>query len=379
MSPRLVIVHERFTEMGGSEQVVRELASMTPNSRVYAPVVDERLVADELAGVDVSAGGLQRLYRTPGRYAHLLPLLPMAMATADVSDADVVVTSHHAFANRVRVPDGVPVISYTHSPARWMWDPAMLQGEAGGSLGTAALRSFAAMARGGDRAAAGRVDYLVANSQTVAERIRTWWGRHAVVINPPVDVDYFHPAPVDREDFLLVAGRLVPYKKAAVAVAAATKLGRRLLVVGQGRARPSLERLAGPTVEFAGAVSNRELRDLFRRCAALLFPGEEDFGIIPVEAQACGAPVIAARAGGATETVIDRRTGVLVDVRTDDPVSAFTRAIYNFDPSAYDHRAIRTNAERFSRHRFRRSFERLLEEKVDGWRAPGPLLQDQRT
>lgn len=373
MSPRLVIVHERFTELGGSERVVEQLAGLSDNSRVYAPVIDEGLVRHELAGIDVSASGLQRLYRKPGQYAHLLPLLPMAMATADVSDADVVVTSHHAFANRVRVPEGVPLISYTHSPARWMWDRRMLQGETGGSLGEAALRSFALAARSGDRAAANRVDTFIANSQTVADRIRTWWGRHAVVIHPPVDVDFFHPAPVATEDFFLIAGRLVPYKKVAVAVAAASALGRRLVVVGQGRSRAALERLAGPTIEFVGAVSNDELRDLYRRCAALVFPGEEDFGIIPVEAQACGTPVIAARVGGATETVVSGRTGLLVDVRRSDPVAAFAAAMAAFDPCEFDRQTIRTHAEQFSRDRFRRSIGELLSRKVNGWVCREPV------
>ncbi len=357
--------------------MVEQLAALSKNSRVYAPLVDERLREHELGGLDVSASALQRLYRTPGRYAHLLPLLPMAMATADVSDADVVLTSHHAFANRVRVPDGVPLISYTHSPARWMWDPKMLRGEAGGSMGTAALRAFAVAAKGGDRAAANRVDWLIANSQTVAERIRRWWGRHAVVIHPPVDVDYFTPGPEPTEDFFLVAGRLVPYKKVATAVAAATAVGRRLVVVGQGRSRETLERLAGPTVEFVGAVSNHELRDLYRRCSALLFPGVEDFGIVPVEAQACGTPVIAVGAGGAAETVIDGRTGILVDRRSDDQVAAFGEAMTRFDPTDFDSAVIRAHAEGFSQQRFRSSIEALLAQRVDGWQESGPALQEQ--
>ncbi len=197
-----------------------------------------------------------------------------------------------------------------------------------------------------------------------------------MVIHPPVDVDFFRPAPVDREDFFLAAGRLVPYKKMAVAVAAATALGRRLVVVGQGRSRESLERLAGPTVDFIGAVSNRELLDLYRRCSALLFPGEEDFGIVPVEAQACGTPVIAARAGGATEPVVDGRTGVLVDVRSQDHVTGFQNAISAFDPAAFDQATIRANAERFSRGRFLADIDDFLTRNVAGWKSTTPALLD---
>lgn len=367
MSPNLVVVHERFTEIGGSEQVVKQLATLSDNTRIFAPLIDEHLMQGMLPGVDVSTSALQKLYRSPGNYAHLLPLLPRAMAAADLSGAEVVITSHHAFANRVRVPDGVPLISYTHSPARWMWDRRKLDGEAGGRVGGAALRTFAMASKRADRAAAHRVDCFVANSQTVAQRILKWWGRHAEVIHPGVDIDFFHPAPVEREDFFLVAGRLVPYKNVEVAVAAATALGHRLVVAGQGRSRAALEQLAGPTVEFTGAVSDAELRDLFRRCRALLFPGEEDFGIVPVEAQACGAPVIAMRSGGATETVIDGVTGMLVDATVAGPVGGFERAMSSFDETDFDCRAIRANATTFSIDRFRREMQALLAHRVPGW------------
>ncbi len=375
MSPRIVVVHERFTEIGGSEHVAEQLAMLRPNTRVFAPLVDRAVIGERMAGVDVSSSALQHLYRSPGQYAHLLPLLPMAMAGADLSDADLVLTSHHAFANRVRVPDGVPLVSYTHSPARWMWDASKLTGESGGRFGAASLRGFAVSARRSDRAAAQRVDLFIANSQTVAGRILSWWGRHATVINPPVDVEFFTPAetathiPAAREDFFLVAGRLVPYKRIEVAVAAANELGCRLVIAGRGRALQSLQASAGPTVEFVGAVSNPDLRGLYRRCRALLFPGEEDFGIVPVEAQACGAPVIASRVGGATESVIDGVTGTLVDIGPgDDPVTAFARAMESFEPADFDSNQIRANAERFSTDRFRRRMNDLLASRfAESW------------
>lgn len=372
MSLRVVVVHERLTEIGGSEHVLTQLASLRENTRVFAPVVDRRLIGDGLSGIDVSSSGLQRFYRSPGSYAHLLPLLPRAMSSADLSDADVVLTSHHAFANRIRVRPGVPIISYTHSPARWMWDSTKLDGEAGGRIGATALRGFAAGARRGDRAAAQRVDHLVANSQTVADRILRWWGRHATVVHPPVNIDFFTPAPVEREDFFLAAGRLVPYKRVELAVRAATALGCRLVVAGRGRTMEALQTIAGPTVEFAGAVSNDELRDLYRRCAALLFPGEEDFGIVPVEAQACGAPVIATRLGGVTETVRDGVTGTLVDLTPTDPVVSLIQAMRAFDPAAFPTDVVRNNAERFSVERFRDRMNQLLSEQVPGWANAAP-------
>ncbi|MCP3913431.1 MAG: glycosyltransferase family 4 protein [Actinomycetia bacterium] len=374
----MVIVHERFTELGGSEQVVGHLASLTANSRVFAPIVDQDRLPPTLNPDRLSSSFLQGMYCRSGRYAHLLPLLPLAMSGADLSDADVVVTSHHAFANRVRVPPEVPIISYTHSPARWMWDPAKRRGESGGPLGALAIGAFAATARRPDRAAANRIDIVVANSRTVARRIRRWWGRSSVVIHPPVDVDFYTPGDGRRQDFFLLAGRLVPYKRAEVAISAANRLGCRLVVAGDGRTRASLEALAGPTVELLGQVSDADLRGLYRSCAALLFPGEEDFGIVPVEAQGCGAPVIAHGAGGATETVIDGGTGHLVPPDRDDPVGALCRAMVSHDPGRYDPAVIRENAEQFSVDLFVDRFDRLLGDCVDGWQSGSRSLDPLR-
>ena len=291
---QVAIVHERFTEVGGSERVVEQLHELWPSATVHAAVVDPTAVPEGMRGADVRPTKLQRLYRGGPGYAHLLPFLPAAMRGIDFSGADVVVTSHHAFANRVRPPAGVPVVSYTHTPARWMWEPAMLADEIGGRVARLGLRAFARAQRPADRAAAQRLAAVVANSSHVAARVQRWWGRTATVVHPPVAVDFHTPDPsVAREDFFLVAGRLVPYKRPEVAVAAARAAGVRLVVAGDGRARPAVEAAAGPATEILGSVDDLTLRDLFRRCRALVFPGEEDFGIVPVEAQACGAPVIA--------------------------------------------------------------------------------------
>ena len=346
----VVIVHERFTELGGSELVVRELARIWPESRVVVPIADPDVV--HAAGLDgrVSSGRVQGLYRGGRGYAHLAPLFPLSMARADLSGADLVVTSHHAFANRVRTRPGVPVISYTHSPARWLWDPAMRRHEAGGRLGQAALGTFAASQRRGDRRAAQRLAGVLANSRAVASRVREWWGRPSIVVPPPVDTDFYTPDPaVAREDFFLLAGRLVPYKRPELAIAAAEAAGVRLIVAGDGRHRPYCESVAGRRTEFRGPVRREELRDLYRRCRALVFPGLEDFGIVPVEAQACGAPVIALGAGGALDTVVEGRTGHLVEPSGDRAVQeALVLAMARLESDRFDPVAIRANAEQFS-------------------------------
>ncbi|MGH9033813.1 MAG: glycosyltransferase, partial [Acidimicrobiia bacterium] len=357
---RVAIVHERFTIWGGAERVVAELHRMFPTAVVHAAIVDRSVLSDGLADADIRSTWLDRLYRGNDRYAHLLPLLPVALARLDLRDADVVLTSHYAFANRVRPPRGVPVVSYTHTPARWMWDPAKRAGERGGSAGRVALGAFAETQRRADRAAAQRLRLIMANSRNVSARVTRWWGRTATVVPPPVDIDWFTPDPgIDRDDFFLVAGRLVPYKKTDVAVAAATRAGVRLFVVGVGRQRQELETRAGPGVEFLGRVDDETLRDLYRRCRALVFPGEEDFGIIPVEAQACGAPVLAQAAGGALESVVDGTTGVLYApgrTGTAGEVEALATTMRSFDPTRFDAADIRRQAEQFSPARFREGF-----------------------
>lgn len=365
MSTHIAIVHERLTEVGGSERVLGQMAAMWPSAHIFTPIADDAVRDDVLGGRNVAVSGLQRLYRGGDRYAHLLPLLPTAMARADLSDADLVITSHHAFANRVRPRPGVPVLSYTHTPARWMWDGRTRVGEASGRLGSAALTAFAASQVHADRRAATRVASVVVNSRAVADRVRSWWGRASRVVPPPVDTDWYSPDPTcTRDDFFLLAGRLVPYKRAAVAVEAAARAGVALVVAGDGRSRQTCEAAAGPTTEFVGRVSDRGLRDLYRRCRALVFPGIEDFGIVPVEAQACGAPVIGLAEGGLLDSVIDGVTGTLV--RPARPtraahVEAFADALRTFDDTLFESHIIRNNAETFSAPTFRSRFGEAVE------------------
>lgn len=368
---RVALVHERFTEFAGSEQVVAQLAELWPTATVSTPVVDPSVLPPELRG-RVTGTALSRLLRPGGGYAHLLPALPVAMRHLDLGRPDVVVASHHAFADQVVHATSAPVVAYVHSPARWVWDPQMRSGEIGGRLGGAGLAAFAAAYRSRDRAAAQRLTSVLANSHAVAERIRDWWGRDAAVVHPPVDTEWYSPDSSEpREDFFLLAGRLVPYKQPALAVRAARKAGVRLIVAGDGRSRAECEALAGPGTEFVGRVSDSELRSLFRRAAAVLMPGVEDFGIVPVEAQACGTPVIATGAGGALDSVIPGRTGQLVPPGDDGLVDRWAGTLAGFDPARYDPAAIRRHAEGFSRAVFRQRMDEHVTAVLRG--VPTPL------
>jgi glycosyltransferase involved in cell wall biosynthesis len=256
-TPRVVIVHERFTELGGAERVVEQMHRIWPDAPINVPVLDRTMLPPGLRDARIETTPLQRLYRGGTTYAHLLPLLPVAMARMDLRDADLVVTSHHSFANRVRPPHGVPVVSYTHTPARWMWEPSMRANEIGGRVGRAGLAAFAATQRGPDERAATRLASIAANSRHVAGRVRTWWGRDATVVAPPVDVEHYTPDPsTPREDFFRVAGRLAPYKRADLAAAAARAAGVRLVVAGEGRGRADVEAHAWPGLEMLGRVDD---------------------------------------------------------------------------------------------------------------------------
>src|SRR4051812_34754166 len=265
----VAIVHEKFTIYAGSEKVVEQMHVLWPDAPIYCSVCDPSTLGGALAGADVRTSPLQKLYRGGDHYAHLLPLLPWAATHHDLSGYDLVVTSHHQFANRVRPDAAATVVSYVHSPARWMWDPAMRAEESGGHFGRAALAAFARTQQRADRRAAQRPQRLLANSKEVATRVARWWGRSADVVAPPVDVEFYRYDPaVEREDFFLLAGRLVPYKRPEIAVAAAARAGVRLVIAGDGRARSACEAGSGPPTQFTRGRRHAAVRGSLPR-----FPG----------------------------------------------------------------------------------------------------------
>ncbi|MQY24829.1 glycosyltransferase [Nocardia aurantia] len=372
--PRIALVHERFTEYGGSEAVVAEFMKTWPGAPVFAPLTTAecldsvRTAAAPVEGEPATTfhtSRLTRAYELTGQRSHapLLPLVPAALRRLPLADRfDTVVVSHHAFATQAVFATDAPVVAYVHSPARWAWDPAFRAREAGGRAGRAALTALGRLARHGELRAAPRLAHVVANSQAVAGRVRDWWGLPSTVVHPPVRIDRFAPDPtVAREDFFLIAGRLVPYKRADLAIRAAQLAGCRLIVLGEGRFRTQLESVAGPETTFLGAAPDEVLLDMYRRCRALLMPGVEDFGIVPVEAMACGTPVLAVGAGGAVDTVLPGISGEHVEFGDDTAVvTEFARAMRDFDPASYDPAVIRKHAESFSPGSFRRTMAEVV-------------------
>lgn len=366
MSPaRIAIVHERLTEIAGSEHVVQQLATEWPDARVHVPFADPAAITSDLQG-RVVTGPLDGLYRRTGRksYAPLLPMVPTALRRIDLTGADAVIISHHAMAlSAVHSAGNTPTIAYVHSPARWAWDPAMRAGEASGVVGESAIAALAAVARRAESSAAPKVTTIVANSTEVAARIKRWWDRDSVVVHPPVDTERYRPDPsVDREDYFLLAGRLVPYKRPEIAILAAKQAGVKLVVAGSGRLADECRRLAGRDTVFLGRVSDDEMLRLQQRARALLMPGVEDFGIVPVESMGCGTPVLAVDEGGALDTVIPEVSGQLI-VNADDDVLVdnFAMALQAFDDRAFNHQDISDHAQKFSRARFRKSMRDVVE------------------
>jgi len=346
---RVAITTDWLNSFGGAERVLQELIQIYPDAPIYTSLYDPSRLPADLRDHDVRTSFLQRIPFARRRHQALFPLMPHAFEQFDFSEFDVVVSTSSACSKGVVTPSSTFNLCYCYTPPRYLWDlyHAHLKGRFGRSLIALAAHRM----RLWDRLAADRVDQFVAISHEVSARISKHYRRPSEVIYPPVRVDRFRDLPArDAEDYYLVVSRLVPYKRIDLAIAAANRLGRRLVVVGDGPERAALARLAGPTVDLVGWRDDEEITELYSGCRAFLFPGEEDFGIAPVEAQAAGRPVVAFGKGGATETVVHGKTGILFDRQC---VEDLADAILTLDRWTIDSRACKRNAERFDASVFR--------------------------
>jgi glycosyltransferase involved in cell wall biosynthesis len=353
----VALVHDFFVAEGGAEHVALELARFLPTADVHTSFFDPRRYGDRLDPARVRTWPLQRLVGPTERFRSLLPLYPAWFGHLDLRAYDLIVSSSIAFTHAVRTRQDALHVSYVYTPMRYAWNlDGYLEGSSWSPLARLGARTIRPALRRWDRGTAGRPDVIVAISTTVQERIRSCWGRESEVLYPPVDVGTIHGSGRD-DGFYLVAARMLAYRRIDDAVVACSRLGRELVVVGEGPEFARLQALAGPTVRFLGRVDRPTLLNLFARCHAYLVPGEEDFGIAPVEAMAAGKPVVALRAGGVAETVVDEVTGVLYN--RPGP-STLADAIEHLETLALDPAATRRRAEAFDIAVFRAHWRDLF-------------------
>jgi len=360
---RIAIVHEWLAAYAGSERVVEQILQLYPEADLYS-LVDflEPAARSFIQHKSVKTSFIQKLPGARKHFRQYLPLMPIAIEQFDLTDYDLVISSHHAMTKGVITRADQLHLSYVHTPIRYAWDLQWQYLEQAGlrrGLKGLLTRLIFHYLRLWDVSTANRVDCFVANSRFIARRIEKTYRRPAQVIYPPVAVERFR-CDRPRADFYLTVSRFVPYKRVDLTITAFNALGLPLVVIGDGDQRSQLEKAARPNIQFLGYQSDAVVVDYMERCKAFIFPAEEDFGITLVEAQAAGAPAIAYGRGGATETVIPGKTGLLFPSQT---VESLVQAVREFERSPLITPAaiIRQHAERFSEQHFRQAFRDLVE------------------
>jgi glycosyltransferase involved in cell wall biosynthesis len=348
---RVALIHDWLTGMRGGEKVLEVLCELFPDADLFTLFHVPGTVSPAIERRRITTSFVQHLPFAERYYRRYLPLFPRAIEQFRLDDYDLAISSSHCVAKSVITPAHVRHVCYCHSPMRYAWDqfdayfgPARVGRLASRWIYRPMLSRLARW----DAATADRPNRFVSNSQYVAGRIGRYYNRESTIVYPPVDTVFYHPASASRASHFLVVSALVPYKRIELAIDACRRTGSRLRIVGDGPDRQRLEGMAGDDVAFLGRLTDEEIRDEYRSAAAVLLPGEEDFGIVPVEAQACGTPVVALGRGGALETVVDGETGVFFPEPTVDGLAA---ALGRIAAMPIDRERVRRHAERFSRDR----------------------------
>ncbi len=368
---RIALVHDWLNGMRGGEKVLEALCELYPDAEIFTLLLEPEKISSRIREMRIHTSFLQRIPFARRYYRYYLPLFPRAIESLDLGGFDLVISTSHAVAKGCRPPPNAISICYCFTPMRYLW---FLYREYFGTglAKNLLLKPFFSYLRRWDLASCARVDRFMAISKTVAGRIAEVYNREAEVIYPPVDTDFFTPGDASGDYFLIVSA-LVPYKKIDRAIEAFNHLGLPLKVVGSGPEYGRLRKRAGKNIAFLGWLGRRELRELYRNCRALIFPGLEDFGITPLEAQSCGRPVIGFGSGGLTETTIPwpgspqgSPTGVFFaesEAKSlEEALRIFLKREADFDP-----RAIREHALAFGREIFKENFRAAVEETIAGY------------
>ena len=366
---RVAIVHDWLVNYGGSERVVEELLKIYPEADIFTLVYDEKKMGKIFPRDRVHTSFLQKLPFSTKLYTKLLSFMPKAFESFDLSNYKLVICSSSSCAKGVITPPLVPHVAYIHTPMRYAWDKYFEYKSRSGKITQFFMEKWMSKIRLWDYVSSQRVDTLIANSNYISRRIKKYWNRESQVIYPPVNVKDLQPNGKEPEDFFVVFSRFVPYKRIDLAIQACGNLKKNLVVIGSGSQKKQLKKLAARykdvKITFTGRIRDDEVRDYLQRCRALIFCAEEDFGIIPVEAQCCGRPVIAFGKGGALETIINGKTGTFFSHATPDSVE---RAINRFEElekqGAFDSAFISNHAKEFSRERFAREIKEAIDNTI---------------
>lgn len=364
---KVAIVHYWLVGMRGGEKVLEVLCRLYPQADIFTHVYDPAAVSDKLKAHRIQTTFINRLFRAPRSYKNYLPLMPMALEELDLRGYDLIISSESGPAKGVIPPPGAVHICYCHSPMRYIWNMYHEYKAGSGALKRFLMPMLTHYLRLWDAGSSARVDHFIANSRSVSLRIQKYYRRDAAVIYPPVDVGSFEILPSDQiGDFYLLAGELVPYKRPDLAVEAFNRSGRKLVVIGGGEMLGELKRIAKSNVSVLGPQPFDKLRDAFSRCRGLIFPGEEDFGMVPVECMASGRPVVAFARGGATETVVDGETGVFFHEQSVEALNAAIDRLEALDLKPAD---VASHAATFGVAQFEKKFAAFVDAAMERQRA----------
>lgn len=369
---KTAIVHDWLVNYGGAERVVEQMLLLYPDADIYTLVYDEKKMGKIFPKEKVHTSSLQKIPMAEKLYTKFLSLMPKAFEEFDLTGYDLVIASSSCCAKGVITSPTTPFIAYIHSPMRYAWDLYYDYLKNSGRLTKFFMKRWMPDIRKWDYISSQRIDTLVANSSYIARRIKKFWNRDAAVVYPPVDTDRLSVSDEAAGDYFVVFSRFVPYKRIDLAISACARLNKKLIVIGSGSQEKELKLLAASCknadIKFTGRISDSEVKAYLQKCRALIFCAEEDFGIIPVEAQACGRPIIAFGKGGALETVVNEKTGVFFEEQS---VESLVKAIEEFEKldkeNTFNPKKIREHAEKFSAENFRKNLSeqiRLTEVKV---------------
>ena len=367
---KIAIVHDNLNQMGGAERVVATLHETFPEAPIFTTIVNWEILVPELENADIRFSWMQSLPGLKTHFKKYLPFYPKAIESLDVKEYDLLLSSSFAFAKSVIKGPNALHICYCYTPMRFAWDyENYVKRENFNFLYRNSLPLVVARMRQWDQQTKNRPDHYIAISSAVKARIKKIYGRDAEVIFPPVDVQKYKPKE-QTEDFYLIVSRLTSTKKIELAVEAFNRLGLRLKIVGSGPFHKTLKDMARPNVRFLGRLPDQEVADYYASCKALIFPGEEDFGLVPLEANAAGRPVIAFKGGGALDTVIEGLNGLFFEEKTTqslmEAVKSFENGKYNFDPQQ-----IRKHALRFDKEVFKDKIIKYISKKWESRLATG--------